>query len=79
MKIICAAIKSEEGVFMGKRHSDCLFLMSRFGVKANPRTEGFMTSGRLFVTRKEAMDMAIEAGQMDKSHKGIELFSEDLY
>lgn len=62
---------------LGWRHPD---IMHRFGkeVSRNPNDQGFYTSKGRFVTRKEGLEIARAAGQVDKIIGGV-LTSEDLY
>ncbi len=83
-QIICPAIMTQTGiVFKGHRHSDCIrtarSIKSLTDFEITHRTEGFITSENVFVNRREAMKIAIEAGQVSKDHKGVDLYSEDLY
>lgn len=81
IKIACSAIKLNDGrLFLGKRHSDCIWLASRFTQKRPiSGVQGFITTENKFVTRREAMKIAIEAGQVSKEHEGTDLFSENIY
>ncbi len=81
-KIACAALKlkSDGRIFHGKRHNDCIFVAHRVsGEKPVLGTYGFLTTDGKFVDRKQAMDIAIEAGQVGKSLQGTSLYSEDIY
>lgn len=81
--VACAAVRDSSGkVWLGKRHSDCLFLMNRFGVPYVDRVEGFVNQLGTFLTRKEAARAAVLSGQITRSlsiEPNIDLFSEDLY
>lgn len=80
MKIICSAIKDDVGkIWIGKRHSDCLFLMHRFSIPVLPRVEGFVDRYGTFYTRKQAKKIATESGQTIEDHHETDLYSEDLY
>ena len=89
--ILCSAILRKEPVknitnsdnhkcILGYRHCD---IMTHFNnlVRKDPTAQGFFTSKGRFVSRTEAMQIALEAGQVKKGktihEKG--LFSEDLY
>lgn len=65
------------------RHHSVLRAMSDFGIDAithgNPDAQGFMTSTGRYVGRREAAQIAQEAGQIDKPKWPPELFSEDLW
>jgi hypothetical protein len=86
--ILCAAIHFDDGnyyphhrerglVACGYRHH----LIFAFRPKNTKKeTQGFLTSKNNFVTRAEALKIAIEAGQVDASlSSNSSLFSEDLY
>lgn len=77
-------------VITGQRHHNCIYTFSLIQKDVNRedtvklmRTEvqGFLTNKNRFVTRKLAMKIALDAGQVTgrKVQNGIELFSEDLY
>jgi len=79
-----SAINISSGfVVTGYRHCHCqnIFAALRYGMYApmdkSLAIQGFLTSRKRFVDRKEAMKIAIEQKQTD-SGKEI-LFSEDLY
>ena len=77
--ILCAAILDKNNeLWVGKRHSDCLFIMNRAGASKVDRIEGFLVDGN-FLTRKAAMKIAISNGDVSKDRAGTDLFSEDLY
>lgn len=63
---------------LGYRHHD---IFARFGDEKvlSEHSQGFYTSRGRFVSRKEAMQIAIECGQVDKAQEGRALYSEDLY
>lgn len=84
-------------VFSGHRHCHCIGLAvsllypdwtnneehdkNRLHFLKN-QTQGFLTNLNRFVDRKEALQIALKAGQADKNKLGNEkigLFSEDLY
>ncbi len=74
--ICCAAIKVNTDLFTGKNHGVCL------GKLKSATQQGFLAdqySGTRFVDRKEALEIAINAGQDINKHnpKNI-LLSEDL-
>ena len=91
--ILCAAIYYADGkarvhqpkninsgiVVCGRRHHNCLAIMSEFLEKPN-RTkiiQGFLTNTDRFVDRQEAAKIALEAGQVDSDLS--RLVSEDVY
>lgn len=93
--ILCAAIKitmnniaETSAVICGRRHGDCFqtIVMLNDNWKFCKREEGFITNTGEFLNRKEALQHAIECGQLSQStlwykedNKIDELESEDLY
>jgi hypothetical protein len=73
-----AAIQTSDGqVFTGINHSQCLVDMKEKKIPRRGRcVQGFITSEDIFVTRKNAVQIAIDAGQI-KDQTEV-LFSEDL-
>ncbi len=74
--ILYAAIKVNTDLFIGKNHGECM------GKLKSACQQGFIAdcySGTRFVSRTEALEIAIEAGQTIHKHnpKNI-LLSEDL-
>jgi len=71
-----AAIKVNTDIFTGKNHSVCLKKLK------SATQQGFIAdqySGSRFVDRKEALEIAIEAGQTINKHSPKDrLLSEDL-
>lgn len=66
---------------LGWRHCDILIKFSGV-VSKHPDAQGFFTSKARFVGREEAMQIAIESGQVEESdlhNTRVGLFSEDLY
>ena len=81
--IVAAAILMNWHAIVGKRHSNCFVaLRNMTWIKVNPSgiEQWFYTSNRKFVDRYDAMDIAIEAGQVKwEQYKSWQiLFSEDL-
>jgi len=90
--IRCAAIHYNDGkeyphqprnidsgyVLCGLRHHNCFVMRNDIndGKRRNTR-QGFLTSKDRFVTRKEAVQIALDAGQIPEPVDI--LFSEDLY
>lgn len=77
-------------VVCGHRHHNCISIFAQIvgfpysdesQKLHNTETQGFLTNTNMFVNRKEAMKIAILAGQVEegKTHKEFELYSEDLY
>lgn len=80
VKIICSAIRDKDkNIWIGKRHSDCLWLMSKFGVDDLDGEEGFLTNDKKFVNRNEAKKIAVKAKQTIRNLEKHRLFSEDLW
>ena len=65
------------------RHHNVLWEMDRVGVDAilhgGPDAQGFVTSKGRFVTRDEAAEIAISAGQINSLQWPPYLYSEDLW
>lgn len=83
-KLVCAAVKDATGkLYLGKRHSDCLWLMYRFDLKNDVGSiQGFVDTNMNFFNRNEAVRVAFKAGQIDFDQTEMnnkQLFSEDLY
>ena len=80
-RIDCSAIKQPDGkVWTGKRHQHCIAtIVQATGVKPVTGEQGFVTMSGRFVSREEARDIAIAAGQVASTVHRTQLFSEDLY
>jgi hypothetical protein len=83
MKIKCAAILHDGIIYQGENHRDIGLKMIADGVCKSPYPsglhQGFITECGLYVTRMQALTIAIEAGQVKKeSIHSLRLFSEDL-
>ena len=87
--IICAAVRFEpelqkdcrmrQPFVMGYDHAQCLGILYSMGIKLhNPKYHGFVTSNGRFVIRFKACEIAIEAGQIEKSMYGYGLDSHEL-
>lgn len=80
-----AAIYYEGGIWVGKRHPDVIAKMRKAGMPRDAvaqANQGFITYDGEFLDRKQALQRAIECGQVDMKKKvgnQNELFSEDLY
>ena len=75
-----AAIFSGTGmIFLGKHHGDCFNQAFNVGIKVQSAAwaQGFFTSKGRFVSRAQAAEIAIAAGQVPPEIKT--LFSEDLW
>jgi len=91
--VLCAAIRHKEtGNFIcGIRHYDnvmrSVFPFTTEAVTNPVKTwyapevceQGFLSSRGKFLTRKEALELAVKAGQVEADPNKTELFSEDLY
>lgn len=89
--IICAAIQivGTGKIFYGHRHDQCnnslngelTWYLNRQQVTALEKIQGFVTSENRFVTREEALKIALDNDQViDKTQiVGDRLFSENLY
>jgi hypothetical protein len=81
----CRPLNCDRGiVFAGHRHHNCLYQMVAVTGKAQhemgEEVQGFLTNKNRFVTREEAVKIAVEAGQIEKpEYHDDKLFSEDLY
>lgn len=76
-----SAIKQGGIVYVGKRHHNCIAVMIECGLpKPITGEQGFVTDKGEFVTREEALKIAVENNQIIKKH-GIpsQLYSEDIY
>ena len=89
-KLIAATIKfypkdSEyPQIVCGKRHCDCFEWMFKHQVEYDKITheQGFLTNTNQFVDRYEAMNLALDWGQVseeDGYKSGQQLYSEDLW
>ena len=89
-KLVAAAIKfyPEDSeypqIVCGKRHCDCFEWMFKHRVEYDKNTleQGFLTNTNQFVDRYEAMNMALDRGQViaeDGYESGQQLYSEDLW
>lgn len=71
-RIMFAAIKGPK-IIVGNNHAEC------FSNLKQEQQQGFYTSFGRFVDRKEALEIAMNAGQVKKKHLPIHmLMSEDL-
>ena len=81
LTIAFAAIKTQDGVVATlprpARHHDIIHSLDWRG-KANA-TSGFVTSEGNFVDRKEALSIAVNAGQLLKPTKFDQLYTEDVW
>jgi len=84
MKIKCAAIKYKDKVYEGNSHPEIGMLMLKHKVCPRPypggQAQGFVTECGKFVSREEALAIAICSGQVTygETVKKHELYSEDL-
>lgn len=78
--IDCAAILAPDGlIWTGKRHGHCIktIVQATGNRVGSDFTQGFVTMSGRFVSRKEAAELALNAGQIKEQVSC--LFSEDLY
>jgi hypothetical protein len=80
---VCAAIQFDNQLILGARHFDLLMhdTIRKLGIShREPHTQGFIDQRGAFLNRKEALQVAKEAGQIIKKHGPDDiLFSEDIY
>ena len=86
-KILCAAISNPSEsdlslnplIYCGFRHNNILWQSKK--VSRNPKHQGFLTSFGRFVSREEALKIALKSGQVKENETvhATKLFSEDLY
>lgn len=79
--IVNAAIKYPDGeIVLGKSHTKIVALQAKLGVRTSDEQiiKGFVDSADNFLTREEALSVAIKSGQIKKS-KDKKLFSDDLW
>ena len=78
--LVKAAIKQNGVVYTGRRHNEIIFNMVRAGIVLTEAVQGFLTSEDRFLTRNEALKVAIAAGQVRRENiKGGTLTSENLW
>lgn len=89
--ILCAAVEVTEADGMlrmvaGHRHNDCIRLARAvYGLEwpdirqEGRYQQGFLTSTRRFVDRREAWGIAVMRGQVTAEEAERDLYSEDLY
>jgi hypothetical protein len=81
-RIVASAILQDGKVWTGKRHHNCIReIVDKTGIRPVTGQQGFVTDESKFLSREEAMSLAIENGQVveGKTHHKRELFSEDLW
>ena len=77
-----ASVNIKKGyVVCGRRHHNIIGIVDIFGKNTTRRNvQGFVTSDDRFVNRKDALSIALEAGQTTTDQIEFEiLFSEDIY
>jgi len=90
MKITHVAVKSGDTVYSlvaPNRHHDALRMMAHQVMERDYGSEvqGFVDEAGNFLNRREAYDLAVSTGQIDRSrhppncYNGNELYSEDLW
>lgn len=78
--IAAAAILYDDQIWTGARHCDIMVTLLQYD-RYEPVTQhmqGFLTDNGIFVSRADARNIAIRAGQLDADHKGV-LMSELLW
>ena len=71
-------------VFCGWRHAQCMYSMISITGKrqseAGEEIQGFLTNKNRFVDRREALEIAKQANQLNnRTDCRVQLYSEDLY
>lgn len=85
LRIVAAAIRTADGIIhiaeRPGRHHTIINALSRPGGRAIlPDEQGFLTNEGLFVSRGEALAIAMNAKQIvHKHHSFSELYSEDMW
>lgn len=76
--IVDAAVKTNKGeIFVGRRHH---LILEKHYPHTKGGIQGFLTSEGRFVTREEALQIALAAGQIkEKKYDKSRLFSEELW
>ena len=80
-KIKLAAVRSGGHIITGQNHAECLKTCSELSLPVPDYKlgQGFLTNKLRFVLRKEALLIAIKAGQIREKHSPKDqLLSEDL-
>ncbi len=85
--IVAVALKRGKNVFTlpkPARHGDCIYhntVMEKWGGKICPDEQGFLTNTGKYVSREEAVKIALKAGQVTYEKLVVKdrLFSEDLW
>ena len=77
-RIEVSAVLHEGSVYTGKRHGDAIrAAVEATGKKPVTGKQGFVTNTGRFVSREEAVKIALAAGQITEAKD--KLFSEDLW
>lgn len=69
-------------IIYGKDHAGCIKqTVKKLGIaeRCTQRNQGFLTNKFRFVSRSEASEIAIAAGQIDKKRRGMFLTSEHFW
>jgi hypothetical protein len=88
--IVCAALRlngAEEKILLGHRHNEIINEQARFLPtwkklrRTSSYTQGFFTSRRRFLDRKDAMRVALDTGQVTvgETVSPTDLYSEDVW
>ena len=80
-RVVCAANRVGDVIAIGMRHGCPLMRinMRALGIRLGSAEQGFVDQLGTFLTRKEAMEMALDNGQLRNADGCARLFSEDLY
>jgi len=82
-RILRAAVKVDDVLYIGRRHCNCFDAMRRFNISVEKRVgavQGFVDGHFKFLTRAEALVIAKQHNQIIKKHPPEDvLLSEDIY
>lgn len=83
-RIVCAANKWDDGtIIIGVRHWDKFMhkQADAYGISSKKHEQGFIDQYGVFMTREEALELALKNGQRIRRCGGDskELYSENLY
>lgn len=83
-RIVCAAMRLGDKVVYGPRHHHCRDVLRGLGIDTEPwnrAIQGFVDNMGVFMTREEALMLALTNGQRVHRCGGDEhaLYSENLY
>ena len=81
-RVVCAAVRGDDGkVFLGARHGHALERYREARPDGADPEQGFVDQKETFLTREEAREIAVNAGQVTHRCGGddLRLYSENLY